>query len=634
MESLRDLLERVQRDGGDPETVLAVERTRPRGFVERATRRSWRVTDAGEEWLRSGDNAFLIGVFHSEIRFVGELLAQLENGPLTHGQLLDQAKSEYDLIWNSPDQVRRRTTWLRCAGFVELNFDNYLSITSGGRAFVARLENHPPSSSFENIDHLQKPVVELGSGSGEIREFLDSLSNEKLRERRRLIGYMPGSTLNLDGIKSLVTAASPSITKADWSNRCQEVFDVSHSSAMQALGSFRGAGLLQQVARDSDSVTPLAAAWLESDLDLDLIRLMHGHIRFFGEILAFLQKTGSAAELASKALEFNIPVPDLQRRINLLIASGLIAESVGRRFQLTALGQALVHELPLEAIEITAQESIENELKPSYAPLDDVMSADRLQSELRTAARAASDFTRLERAVASAFSFLGFNVRHIGGQGRTDVRASAPLSGGRRFVVIADAKASAKGQVASFDVVTLREHKEQHNADYVVAVGESFSDKRTIDRAKSEGVGLLPIGVLCDILDLASEGLIGSEDIRILVSGEGLISDASIKETARANRRILEIYKSVLAALAVEAVRDDEVTNGALSPSDIYMELRNQVNAPSLKEIEFILDFLASPLVRSVSKLQEKYVLAEHVSIVCGRLRQLSITVGGASAVE
>jgi hypothetical protein len=42
----------VQQDGADPVVVQAVERSRPRGFVERAGRGRWRVSEAGRLGLR------------------------------------------------------------------------------------------------------------------------------------------------------------------------------------------------------------------------------------------------------------------------------------------------------------------------------------------------------------------------------------------------------------------------------------------------------------------------------------------------------------------------------------------------------------------------------------------------------
>ncbi|GIF45005.1 hypothetical protein [Actinoplanes xinjiangensis] len=633
LDSLRSLLLDARRDGGDPAVVQAADRTRPRGFLERGGRGRWRVTEAGESWLETADNAFLIGVFHSEIRFLGELLEQLSAGELTHTQLMDIARTEYDLSWGSPDQVRRRTTWLRAGGFVELRFDNYLLITGDGRDLLGRLENRPPNSLSAEPERA-RTVPEIPAGAPEITAFLGSLDEEALRCRRRLIGYFPGGSSGPETMRRLVAAAAPSVSRDEWVALCGERFAIGETSALQSLASFRGVGLVKRTGPDSDAVTPLAQAWLDSGTDLDVIRILHGNIRFFGEILAFLDTTGSSAELASKALEFDIPPPDLQRRIGLLLATGLIEEAGVRRYRLTPLGQAMVRELPLEpdggpVSPPAAATPAAGDQRAVEAP-----SPDALETELRVAARAATDFTRLERAIASAFSVLGFQVEHLGGQGRTDVRAVAPLPGADRFVVIADAKASARGQVAPFDVVTLREHKEQHGADFVVAIGESFTDRKNIERARSEGVGLLSVEVLCTAVRLAREGVIGAADLRSLLSGTGLIDGTALQQAAGARRRTFKIVKLVLATLAAEAVGDDEVTKGSLAPSDIYIELRNQDGAPSLQEIEMVLGLLASPLIATVAGVSGKYVLTEHVTIASARMAFLGALVAGAAVTE
>lgn len=630
VESLRSLLRLVQEDPTNTSTIAAVDRGRPRGFVERAGRGLWKVTEQGLNWLETSDNAYLIGVFHSEIRFIGELLEQLDAGPLTHSQLTQIAKDEYDLPWGSMDQVRRRTTWARASGFLELRFDNYLVLTDSGRELLGRLDNHPPKSA-EQGDSPKVASVTIPAANPTVAAFVADLDQAKLRKRKRLMGYMPGGATGIDAIRTLVTAATPSISKEQWMRLCADKFNVIESSASQAIGSFRGCGLIEQVARDEDSASALGQAWIESDEDLDLIRIVHGHIRFFGELLSLLTRTGDGAELAARALDYQIPAPDMQRRLGLLVAAGLVEDSGVRRFRLSAKGEAFLAELPLEQEPLNPsfvreETSEEERAEPTARP-----KLSTLMTELREAGRAANDHKRLERAVAAAFAELGFTVEHLGGQGRTDVRAVSPLPSSHRFTIIADAKASAKGQVLPFDVVTLREHKGDNKADAVIAVGESFADKRTIERAETEGVGLVSIGLLCQILELAAVGNIGVSEIRDVMSITGAVPDDAAKLAARTNRRLGAIAKSVLSALAIEAAGDDEVTKGALSSSEIYMLLRAEVDAPALKDITMILELLAGPLVRGINEAHDKYVLCEHVPIIAARLRNLGVLLADAS---
>lgn len=626
LESLRTLLQRVQQAPMDPDTIQDVDRARPRGFVERAARGLWTVTEAGRMWLDSADDAFLMGVFHSEIRFVGELLEQLESSQLTHSQLVGIAKDEFDLPWTSMDQVRRRTTWFRVTGFVELRYDNYLEITEAGRALLHRLINVPPKSARQEPDPKPRDVV-LPDPSPRIKSFLSSFDQLALQNRKRLIGYVPGGS-SIEAIRTLTSAALPSISRNQWVELCADRYDLQEASALQALGSFRNTGLLEQTSKDGYVATELAQVWLDSDGDLDLVRVIHGHIRFVGELLALLSSTGSAAELNARALTYKIPPPDLQRRIGMFIAAGLVEEAGIRRFRLTPTGEALIPQLPLENTPVQ-RDTADDDTQTGVG--DDYVEVASVAGELRQSARASNDYKRFERAIAAALQKVGFSVEHISGPGRTDVRAVSPLSGDHHFILIADAKTSAKGQVAPFDVVTLREHKEQHGADYVIAVGETFSDKRTADRAKTEGVGLLTVETLCELLVLADAGHVGTADLRKVFAMVGNIAPNTPAKLASASKRISSIATSVLSALATEAAGNDEVTGGELSSSEIYVLLRGQSETPSLTDIQTVLDLLSGPLIRGVASKAGKYALCEHAPIIAARLRNLGTALSGAT---
>lgn len=635
IESLRTLLTDVldRPDAGD--VVAAVDRTRPTGVVERSGRSRWRVTEAGLLWLENREDVFLVGVLHASIKFVGELLYQVSLQTMAHSDLVEVARTEYDLIWTSPDQVRRRTTWLRCAGLLELRFDNYLEITEAGRGFLPRLALRPPNSELESTGS-EVPAAEIIPPSGLIAQALGGLDDDALRGRRRLIGFLPAGKSVVPAIRSVVDAAQSGISREEWVQRFNRDFDLAATSALQALGSFRSIGLIEATGRDKYQSTALARAWLESDNSLDLVRIVHTRVRFMGELLAKLTLSESASLLTSEALNLQIPVGDLQRRLLLLLDANLIEESGVRRYRVTPIGAQFVHSLPLES-SIASDESGGSSPEASASADGQTQEArkssnhDLLAADLREAGRAASDHQRLERAVAAAFAFMGYSSEHLGGPGRTDVRAETTLSAGRRFVVIADAKASARGQVLPFDVVTLREHKEAHNADCVIAVGENFPDRRTVDRAHSEGVGLLTIARLVELMRLFSLGLIPVTNLNRLLSTPGLVTDEAIAGAVEERARLMRLARSVVACLAEEAAGDDEVTQGSLAPSGIYMLLRNETVSPGLREIEAILNFLCDPLVAAVERNGQNYSLTDHVAAVSMRLTSLGEFLGGAS---
>lgn len=618
--SLRNLLQAVRADGASPETVRLVDNVRPRGLVERAGRGVWRLTEEGSSWLESQDHEYLIGVFHANIRFVGELLEQLDAAVLTHNQLLTIAGQDYGLDWGSLDQLRRRTGWLRAAGFVELNFDATLLITDDGRRLLARLDNYRPDRAGKNLDTV-RPIFELPPAPTIIQNLLAGLSPSVLGARRRTWGYIPGTIPLVDAFKDLVKTSTPSISRQGWVEHCASVYGTAESSASSALSACRGAGLIEQTGIDLYRSTELAEAWIASSSDINLVRILHGHFRFVGELLHALKDTGNTTELAALAESFNVTSADTQRRLALFKAVDLVEEVGTRRYRLTPIGEALASSLPLEG-----WASSPKQLPPKRAGTGGetgalVLAAEEITEELTVAARAAHDHERLERAVAAALAAIGFQVEHRGGSGGTDVIATSPLAADNRFTVIADAKASAKGEVGAFDAVTLREHKERHGADCVIAVGERFGDSRTVSRAKTEGVGLLTTPLLARLVDLALKGLVGIQDLRMIFSLTGLISDDVVNKSSRSSQRLNAIAKAVVFALAEEAAANDEVTEGALSAHDLYMQLRGRDDAPSRKDIEIVLELIASPFVRGLTRKGDKFSLSEHVGIVAGRLR-------------
>lgn len=97
-----------------------------------------------------------------------------------------------------------------------------------------------------------------------------------------------------------------------------------------------------------------------------------------------------------------------------------------------------------------------------------------------------------EVAVADAFSFLGFEVEHVGGAGDTDVVADAPLGTGR-YRLILDTKTASRGAVADAQInwPTIAEHRDKHEADYALVAGPDFAGGNLQRRAEGYNITLL-----------------------------------------------------------------------------------------------------------------------------------------------
>jgi hypothetical protein len=79
--------------------------------------------DFTQNWLHSGNNAIIIALMHSRVRFVGELLNAAAE-PKSIAELLDIANSDFGAGWTTKAQVQRRRGWLQSAGMlVEVGSD-------------------------------------------------------------------------------------------------------------------------------------------------------------------------------------------------------------------------------------------------------------------------------------------------------------------------------------------------------------------------------------------------------------------------------------------------------------------------------------------------------------------------------
>lgn len=113
------------------------------------------------------------------------------------------------------------------------------------------------------------------------------------------------------------------------------------------------------------------------------------------------------------------------------------------------------------------------------------------------------DPTRLERAVADAFRFLGYDAEWIGGPGKTDVLIHAPL-GIRRYSVVIDAKVTGRGKVSDqqIDWLSIKTHRERAKADYACVIGPAFAAGHLSSRAEEFRVALLTVEELVELVQI------------------------------------------------------------------------------------------------------------------------------------
>ena len=97
-------------------------------------------------WMETKDDNILISVIHRNIRFVGEMLAELDK-PKSVQELHGLAARKYGFNWKANYQeVDNRYHWLKSAKLVERLSNNRIGLTSTGRELLTKLEVFTPLS--------------------------------------------------------------------------------------------------------------------------------------------------------------------------------------------------------------------------------------------------------------------------------------------------------------------------------------------------------------------------------------------------------------------------------------------------------------------------------------------------------
>lgn len=391
-----------------------------------------------------------------------------------------------------------------------------------------------------------------------------------------------------------------------------------------------------------------ARDWYVSEDDGILIAILHSRIRFFGEMLAELRGAplaiGELLEAAEKYdLYWRTPTQIWQRRG--WLESAKLIEPIGNdRLAITDAGRNLLAKLtihspgsrpehprpqlppesqsgstpfspPMTTPSTTVSESDGSAAENAPSP------AEALAREIRDAATNSKSPDRLEIAVRDALRFLGFDAEKLGGSGKTDVLATAPLGKNDSFTVAIDAKTVGSGSLGDHQVdwVTLEEHRKQHNADYSMLVGPNPSGQRLMNRAIDQSVAVLSTEQLADLCIQHAEAPLGLKDYRALFESGGAVDTTPTSRTAEDLGRLRN--------LAVELCEKLAERTGAFGPltASQLMVMVDQPDKPSSEqEIQQTLDTLASPLVGAVQGTASAgYVLATAPRVIQQRLQQL-----------
>ena len=105
------------------------------------------VDERIRHWMKNGGDHIPIAMIHSRLKFVGEMLSELDEPK--SAEALRRAASRYGLDWKTYTQINNRRGWLQSANLIE-GAANRLKLTDAGRHLLNRLKIYVPSQSTED----------------------------------------------------------------------------------------------------------------------------------------------------------------------------------------------------------------------------------------------------------------------------------------------------------------------------------------------------------------------------------------------------------------------------------------------------------------------------------------------------
>ncbi|MCC8482947.1 restriction endonuclease [Streptomyces globisporus] len=653
LENLMSLLGEVRNDpatdrafrwpaDGSTTTVRAALRSLgPSGLVVTADHgTSAELTLEAVRFLETGDAGYLIAIIHSHTRLIGEVLLLLHEAK-THDELNRLAEERYGLSWTTRDQVRRRTTWLRAAGLLDLwKGSNKLVITEQGRDLCSQLALHDPEAIRRRSESDVSEGVVLDPPGPILARELELLDVTLLADRKAQFGYIAGGT-SIESIRRLVDLASPVIERAEFVSHCTDHLKVKPSSAEQSLFTLIALGLVEQTGLDTFAPTDITLEWLSADRTLDLVRIIHCRISAVGEVLLGLTYCDDTSNLHRWLLdaypESPVKRPELAKRLAFLCEAELIEQIGYTRHRITALGTAFLRATPILPPSGSAAgdgSDASPQAAEQHGHVRDLIAQAR---EVVEAATDSSNYKRFERAVADSFQALGLDVEWIGKSGTTDVSAVFWISPTERRKITIEAKTNSGGVVPDKDIdfKTLEEHRVRHEADRVILVGPGFGG-RVPARASSDRIPLVTAQEIADWLVRSASTRLFPREIFQLVFGSG--PSAADGVWAAVERRMDAVHR-VSQALwqSGNDPTDIAYNQGRLSVRDLWRMLKTTTAAAPInqEEIEQAIGFLTSPVVAAAEKVKpDEYAACASLPAIAARLRSLADVIQHGNALR
>lgn len=437
----------------------------------------------------------------------------------------------------------------------------------------------------------------------------------------------------------------------DLAVRLERVLGVAPTSARLAVSFLQSVGFLS-LAEGVYRLGRWTERWRQTGDHRLVVALIHSRCRFVGELLAAAQEQKSPEELLAIANTTYRLGWDTQAQVTSrcgwLESAGMLERTENGTVVTSAAGRALLAELTRSGPAGPGAPSVTPVTDPAAVAAPSVPAGtpstlepagpeppeevDQVMAALEASATDSANPNRFEQAVRDAFAFLGFRSEWLGGPGRTDVLLDATLGAGYSYRVAVDCKTSASGSVGDqqVDWVTLQEHRNKHDANYLAIVAPSPRGARLLDRARERDIAVISASQLVGICRQHANAPVGLDAYRSLFTSGGELDAHELDDAAENVVRLTR-----LAVAACEALRLRAATFGRLSARDLLLILAENGAAEGTTEAELqqILATLSSPLLGVLEGSGSSgYLLVMNPDVTRRRLEMLAARLGASEA--
>jgi|APHot6391423213_1040247.scaffolds.fasta_scaffold03745_3 hypothetical protein len=212
--------------------------------------------------------------------------------------------------------------------------------------------------------------------------------------------------------------------------------------------------------------------------------------------------------------------------------------------------------------------------------------------------------TEYEIVLTDAFRFLGFQAKTIGGKGDTDVLLTANI-GKESYKVDVDGKTSKNEKISDAQInwLSLKDHKEKNNSNFVVVAGPGFAGGNLEKRAKEYNVSLLTTDELIKILEAHSKYPFTLLELKDLFAEAGYLTEQvdDLLSQNLVRRSFLEKFKTIIEEIEkLQNTRLGYFTFESLAGREKIQELEIE-----LEDIENIIQLLRIPFINAISEIDK-----------------------------